>query len=213
VRGPRMSSAAARAQPTARPSPVEIFIARAEARALLWKTGELELHEAVDELQAAAVASGLVAELGQDEVQAIMAKAFAVVRDDLSTTTVPDPLPELCAENGTELPELVEAEAPDDEDTFARACRAADERARSQPVDPTIARARQLLADKGSLERASRQMHADFFRGRAAARTLMAAEYLVQQNDLEQFRAWLNQHSTAERTAIQKHIREARRCR
>jgi hypothetical protein len=57
-----------------------MFIARAEARALLWQAGEFELHEAVDELQAAADRQGLLAELGQDAVQAIIAKAFEAVR-------------------------------------------------------------------------------------------------------------------------------------
>jgi hypothetical protein len=57
-----------------------VLIARAEARALLWQAGELDLHEAVDELQAAAEASGLVDELGQNEVQAIIAEAFEAVR-------------------------------------------------------------------------------------------------------------------------------------
>jgi hypothetical protein len=60
--------------------PVLAFTARAEARALLVASGELDLHEAVDGLQAAAVASGLVHEIGQDAVQAIMADAFTVVR-------------------------------------------------------------------------------------------------------------------------------------
>jgi hypothetical protein len=40
--------------------PIEIFIARAEARAVLFAAGELALHEAVDALQAATIASGLV---------------------------------------------------------------------------------------------------------------------------------------------------------
>ena len=62
--------------------PLEVFIARAEARACLWREGELDLHEAVDVLQAAAVQTGLVGALGQDAVQAIMAKAFAAVRAD-----------------------------------------------------------------------------------------------------------------------------------
>ncbi len=57
-----MSAAARkRAEPAARPSPLEVFIARAEARALLWQAGEFDLHEAVDELQAAAERDGLVA--------------------------------------------------------------------------------------------------------------------------------------------------------
>jgi hypothetical protein len=57
--------------------PVAVFIARAEAKAMLFATGDLDLIEAVDALQAAAVASGLVAELGQDAVQAIMGAAFS----------------------------------------------------------------------------------------------------------------------------------------
>jgi len=58
----------------------EIFRARCEARALLFKLGELGLHEAVDQLQADAVASGLVDAIGQDRVQQIMSAAFEVVR-------------------------------------------------------------------------------------------------------------------------------------
>jgi hypothetical protein len=64
----------------ARPSALEVLIARAEARALLWQACEFDLHEAVDELQRVAERDGLVAELGQDAVQAIIAKAFEAVR-------------------------------------------------------------------------------------------------------------------------------------
>jgi hypothetical protein len=60
-----------------------VFTARCEARALLWQAGEQDLHAAVDELQAAATAAGLVDELGQDAVQALIVEAFAPVRDDL----------------------------------------------------------------------------------------------------------------------------------
>jgi hypothetical protein len=73
-----MNTAAARAN-APRLDAVAVFIARAEARALLWQAGEFELHKAVDELQAAAERDGLVAELGQDAVQAIIAKAFGAV--------------------------------------------------------------------------------------------------------------------------------------
>jgi hypothetical protein len=72
------AAAAAIADP-ARPSALAVFIARVEARALLWQAGEFDLHEAVDELQAAAERDGLVAELGQDAVQAIMARSFSKV--------------------------------------------------------------------------------------------------------------------------------------
>jgi hypothetical protein len=59
---------------------VDIFRARSEARALLWQAGVFDLGEAVDVLQAAAVASGVMIEFGQDAVQAIMAEAFEKVR-------------------------------------------------------------------------------------------------------------------------------------
>jgi hypothetical protein len=67
----------------ASPSPdrlLTMFRARCEARALLFATGELDLHDAVDALQFDAETSGLVREIGQDAVQAIMAQAFGVVR-------------------------------------------------------------------------------------------------------------------------------------
>jgi hypothetical protein len=57
-------------------SPVAVFVARAEARAILYAACVIDLHEAVDILQAAAEASGLLDELGQDGVQTIIAKAF-----------------------------------------------------------------------------------------------------------------------------------------
>jgi hypothetical protein len=57
----------------------DVFQLRAEARAILVAECEMDFHEAVDGLQAVAVAYGLVAELGQDAVQAILAEAFAKV--------------------------------------------------------------------------------------------------------------------------------------
>jgi hypothetical protein len=94
-----MTAAAARkrAEPAARPSRLGIFTARAEARALLWKVAEISPHDAVDKLQADAERNGLVAELGQDKVQAIMAEAFAAVRKPEVVEiagVIPDPMPE-----------------------------------------------------------------------------------------------------------------------
>jgi len=66
--------------PTQAVDPVAVFIARCEAKALLFACGALDLLDAVDELQASAVANGLVGELGQDQVQEIMAQAFGGVR-------------------------------------------------------------------------------------------------------------------------------------
>ena len=55
--------------------PLAVFKARAEARAILWAACEIDLHEAVDVLQAEP-STGLVAGLGQDAVQRILADAF-----------------------------------------------------------------------------------------------------------------------------------------
>lgn len=59
---------------------INAFVARCDARAWLVSAGELTLHEAVDELQASAQASGIIDAIGQDAVQAIMAAAFANTR-------------------------------------------------------------------------------------------------------------------------------------
>jgi hypothetical protein len=56
--------------------PVAAFTLRCEARALLYRMGELDMHAAVDVLQADAVRDGLVDLIGQDAVQEIMARAF-----------------------------------------------------------------------------------------------------------------------------------------
>jgi hypothetical protein len=74
-----MKSNAAR-KLSASPSPAflaEVFQARCEARAILVRALYFDLPDAVDGLQAAAVAYGLVDELGQDKVQSMMAAAFA----------------------------------------------------------------------------------------------------------------------------------------
>jgi hypothetical protein len=65
--------------PRRTPSAIDVFRARVEARAILCAEGALELHEAIDVLQADALANGLIAELGQDTVQAIISRSFAKV--------------------------------------------------------------------------------------------------------------------------------------
>ena len=65
-----------------RARPLIVLTLRAWARARLWQASDLDLHDAVDILQAAAIRDGLVAKPGQDRVQEIMAAAFAAVRDD-----------------------------------------------------------------------------------------------------------------------------------
>jgi hypothetical protein len=59
---------------------LKAFKLRCWARAELWAAYKFDLHEAVDELQAAAERDGLIEAIGQDAVQAIMRDAFHRVR-------------------------------------------------------------------------------------------------------------------------------------
>jgi hypothetical protein len=59
------------------PTALEIFAVRCEARAALYTAGEIvDLHDAVDALQAHAERHGLVREYGQDHVQHMISEAF-----------------------------------------------------------------------------------------------------------------------------------------
>lgn len=60
---------------------VAVFKARCEARALLYGAGDLDLHDAVDELEQFARALGINRKIGIDGSQAIMAAAFKPVRE------------------------------------------------------------------------------------------------------------------------------------
>ena len=63
------------------PAPaLDVFRLRCECRVTLVDACLMNLAEAVDGLQAAAVRYGLIKEIGQDHVQAIMAEAFERVR-------------------------------------------------------------------------------------------------------------------------------------
>jgi hypothetical protein len=73
-----MTAAAAINRQSAKASALEIFRERTEARATLVHNGHMSLIEAVDGLQEAAAAQGLLKEFGgQDRVQEILAEAFA----------------------------------------------------------------------------------------------------------------------------------------
>jgi hypothetical protein len=61
-----------------------VLRARCFARALLYANGWLDFCDAVNELQHFAEASGLVAAIGQDAVQAIVAEMFAPTADELA---------------------------------------------------------------------------------------------------------------------------------
>jgi hypothetical protein len=64
--------------------PIEAFEARCDARAYLWSVGDLDLHDAVDQLQRDAERDGLVERVGQNAVQAIIADAFQSYRETAS---------------------------------------------------------------------------------------------------------------------------------
>jgi hypothetical protein len=183
-------AAAKRAAPTARPSALDVFIARAEARALLWQAGELDLHTAVDELWADAKRDGLVAKLGPDKVQELLANAFAPVRDDLAEEEI------------AAIPAISSADK-----TFAELCRAADARHADEPLDPDVARMRRLLSDDVSLERAQGELSSDDI----PRATLKAADYLFRLGDMARWRKWFDRHSAPERAAILQHLERRNR--
>src|SRR5262245_55526863 len=58
---------------------LDVFETRCQLRAHLCTEGVMDLHDAVDGMQAYAIKSGLLAELGQDAIQHLMADAFAKV--------------------------------------------------------------------------------------------------------------------------------------
>ncbi len=67
-------------QPEARPDKRRVFELRCWAKAYLFGIGEILLIDAVYQLQADAENSGLVDEIGQDEVQRILGAAFGMAR-------------------------------------------------------------------------------------------------------------------------------------
>jgi hypothetical protein len=177
----------------ARPSALAVFTARCEARAKLWQAGELDLHDAVDALQAAAVRDGLVTELGQQEVQRLMSAAFGAVRDDLITACDQVGTPLLnAADDAWSAPSWHEA---------AVEYRDGDHHLRYQ--DDELGRLRSLMADNVTLERAWAEVSRPTG---LAASTIKAADHLVREGDAERLARWLTKHGADERTAIQKHL-------
>lgn len=63
---------------SAKPAPpLDVFRERASARAMLVAYGSMSLQDAVDGMQEAAAAQGLVGQYGQDAIQRILSEAFA----------------------------------------------------------------------------------------------------------------------------------------
>jgi hypothetical protein len=60
---------------------IDVLKHRARARALLWWNYQIaDLPEAIDPLQAYAIESGLLQQLGQNEIQRIISEPFAILR-------------------------------------------------------------------------------------------------------------------------------------
>jgi hypothetical protein len=60
--------------------PLDVFRERCEAQAYLVEAGAIAFLDAVDNLQCDADFDGLVARVGQDKIQAILAAAFGGTR-------------------------------------------------------------------------------------------------------------------------------------
>ena len=166
--------------------PLIVLTLRAWARARLWQASDLDLHEAVDILQAAAVRDGLVAKLGQDEVQHIMVEVFAPVREDRLKV-------EHISDDPWSAPSWHEAAVEYHKDRGKRPL--------IVEIEPE--RLGRLLADDVSLERAWAEVSKPTG---LAASTIRAADHLVRAGNIERLQLWLAKRSAAERTAIQKHL-------
>jgi hypothetical protein len=179
-------------QQDVRVDPVEVFRLRCNARARLYATGEIDLHTAVDELQESAELNGLVAAIGQDAVQAIMAAAFSAVR----VTEKPAPLPDDQYEGlGS---------------TFAEACRKADATWRPQHIRPArLERLHLLMGNDVSIEHVWHELN-ERAPGNVPEVTRQAAEYLVREKNPARMCAWLDQHTAQEREAILRHLERRR---
>jgi hypothetical protein len=203
---------------------VETFRDRCARAAGDYAIGKVALIDAVDSLQDFAFTRGLVDEIGQDQVQAIMAAAFEPVRDDLDL------------KSGTERTQFPGDEYEGLSSTFAQACALADagklpanicgdgneptEGLTGEAVGAVQYRNDRAKAHKTLPHKKTEQELAEFWRKvdsphfdpnyqrhrPVAASTLHAAEYLVQQNDPERFRAWLEGRPAVEREAICEHI-------
>jgi hypothetical protein len=194
-----MTAAAARKPAARSPSPLEAFIARAEARALLWHTGALDLHTAVDELWDAAMRDGLVAKLGPDKVQELLANAFAPQRDDLPS----DREDQVATSDNLNLADDTwPASGWRDAAIEYHKDRGKNVSTVSYTSDE-LDRLRQLLDDDVSMESAWRQVSRPH--GVPIA-TLLTAEFLLQQNNPQRFKTWLARHSREQRNAILEHL-------
>jgi hypothetical protein len=157
--------------PTCSPA---VFKALCEARAYLVAIGETEMNDAVDSLQELAE-NGLVQQIDQDAVQAIMSAAFERVEASMA---------EPVFEPSEDLPI-----APIDSPNIA-------------PQSPRLG-ASGSVASAAELQRnCDRSIKQARIDGGPAASTIMALEYLIAQNDPAGLRTWLAKRPGEERRAL-----------
>lgn len=172
----------------------QAFPALCVARAWHWSQGEETLQDAVDWLQDWADTRGLVGFIGQDRVQAIMADAWLPWREELK--------------GPPEVSDQYEGLSP----SFAEACRKADIAHGPVPEPPPIPIVKyEGVPSAEVLQREYEQAVARAQRGEPAASTLMAAEYLLKQGDLQRLKDWMDEHSLEIQAVIVKHLENKRR--
>jgi hypothetical protein len=189
--------------------PVAVLTARAKARAHLVAAGDLALIESVDALQIAAERTDLLWLVGQDCVQSILSVAFETF------CPVPPTTSEVCVATAQTSPEPASDEANPDDDlaglstSFVRACRLADAARGPVPTPPPCPLVRENgVPSASALQREyERTIAAARARYGPAESTLQAAEYLLRLGNAERWRAWLGEHSPAEREAIAQHLK------
>ena len=158
---------------------IDVLAIRAQIRAFLWWHHQIELDEAVDELQAYAERSGLVREIGQDRVQEIMAAPFARLRamangDECEAPQDESDVNDLDVESDSDFRRGV--------DEIVRRLELADPRDRwkhtgeppPEPAKPTAPAAKQTYS--------------------AAQSTIDAFAYVVSLNDADYLARWLANH-------------------
>jgi hypothetical protein len=170
----------------------QIFVQFCATTARQYALGQMPLQDAVDWLQDWAMTRGLVDELGQDQVQALIAAAFAPLRTDLDAPAKPDDQYEGLSSS------------------FAAACRKADAAHGPVPDPPEIP----LVSQHGvpSAETLQREYEANLRRRRrdVPQSTLDAATYLDQVGDGPRFQRWLEEHHPADQAAIIAYLERKR---
>jgi hypothetical protein len=160
-----------------------VFKALCEARAYLVAIGETEMHDATDSLQELAE-NGLVQQIGQDAVQAIMSAAFERVEASMA---------EPAFEPAEDLPPApIDTPPPEPEPIPPRSYRIV--------ARDGVASAAELQRD---VDQSSRKERTE--RGPATS-TVDAFKYVVSLGDPAHLRRWLARRSSTERQQLKQMV-------